>query len=584
VSDAFNSSPAPVGQLLSTSTAARSRIVIPTFQRGYMWKKKHVEAFWEDVDRQCEQNKQMGSDPHFFGPIVTQANPQEGSINLLDGQQRLATATILFSVMRDVAREIGDSTGTQAASDFAANLQSQYIHNEDDGYSLEMGETDLVYFRETVQSDPPHNAKAKQVTHRNIKAARDVLHEKVVTAVGGKIEPQMDSIKAIKLLKDLKQTLVNDFITARIPVTSMESAFKIFTTLNDRGLRLSPPDLLLSYLMEKAPEGDRREIRIVWTQMVQKMGTHDIHDFLRAMWISKYGDLKKDDLFTALKKHIEKNQISSLDFAKLCGNECDEYTELVTADEKELPREALPFVQGLMRELNFKPAVPLVLSSYAVLQPSDFANVAKFTLVFITRYSIFAGKDSAGMENLLFDLARTVRNTVKDENDKAQSKLAVDLVKSKLSANSPDDKAIIDAIKRETTLLDASDAKYVLKRSANYIQDPEKQITVGETNVEHIYPQNPDESEWGGKANQEKLEPLTSHLGNLTIFGRRANKKVENFEYSIKRSKYAASQVRMTKEIAEEYSTWDETTILKRAHHLAKLVVQVWNFKNPSRV
>ncbi len=38
---------------------------------------------------------------------------------------------------------------------------------------------------------------------------------------------------------------------ARIPVTSLESAFKIFTTLNDRGLRLSPPDLLLSYLMKR---------------------------------------------------------------------------------------------------------------------------------------------------------------------------------------------------------------------------------------------------------------------------------------------------------------------------------------------
>jgi len=183
-----------------------------------MWKKKHVEAFWDDVDKQREQNKQMGSDPHFFGPIVTLAVPQEGKVDLLDGQQRLATATILFCVLRDVAREISKVTGTQAGADFAANLQSQYIHNEDDGYSLEMGETDLSYFRDTVQSDPPSNTKAKQLTHRNIKAAREVLREKVVAAVGGKIESQMDSIQAIKLLKDVKQTVVSDFILARIPV------------------------------------------------------------------------------------------------------------------------------------------------------------------------------------------------------------------------------------------------------------------------------------------------------------------------------------------------------------------------------
>ena len=68
VSDAFNSSPAAVGLLLGTGTASRSRIIMPTFQRGYMWKKKHVEAFWDDVDKQREQNKQMGEDAHYLWP------------------------------------------------------------------------------------------------------------------------------------------------------------------------------------------------------------------------------------------------------------------------------------------------------------------------------------------------------------------------------------------------------------------------------------------------------------------------------------------------------------------------------------
>src|SRR5208282_4581342 len=144
----------------------------------------------------------------------------------------------------------------------------------------------------------------------------------------------------------------------------------------------------------------------------------DIHDFLRAMWVSKYGDLKQDDLFTALKKHIEKNQISSLDFVKLCGGECDDYMALVAADDKELPQEVLPYIRALTRELGFRPAIPLLLSAYSVLQIDDFVNIAKYLLVFITRYSILVDKDSAGLEDLLFDLARTVRNGVKDETDK----------------------------------------------------------------------------------------------------------------------------------------------------------------------
>lgn len=87
-----------------------------------MWKKKHVEAFWADVDKQREASKVLGADPHFFGPIVTQLDAKAGIIWLLDGQQRLATTTILFSVIRDIAREIGVQTGTQAGGRFCRHL------------------------------------------------------------------------------------------------------------------------------------------------------------------------------------------------------------------------------------------------------------------------------------------------------------------------------------------------------------------------------------------------------------------------------------------------------------------------------
>jgi hypothetical protein len=583
VSGAFASSPAKVGDLLTTNSLPTDRIVIPTFQRGYMWKKKHVEAFWQDVDKQRLQSKTKGADPHFFGPIVTLSKPTEQVIWLLDGQQRLATATILLSVLRDVAREITKQTGMQAGGDFAVKLQLQFIYDEDGGYSLEMGEADLLYFRNTIQSDPPTGTKATNLTHRNIKTARATLWEKALSVTGA-IQPQMNAIQALALLKEIKQTVITELVMARIPVNSQEAAFKIFTTLNDRGLRLSPPDLLLSYLMETAQEAERKDIRATWTQMIQKMGTHDIHDFLRAMWVSRYGDLKKDDLFTALKNYIETNHVGSLDFAKQCGDECDDYIQLAMADETQLPKDSFPFVRALTRELGFKPALPLLLSSYLLLQPSDFEKVAKYLLVFITRYSIIGNLDSAGMEDLLFRLAREVRATVKDENDKSGSKRATDAVKLALSLNSPDDPAVKSAVMKETTVLDPSDAKYVMRRLANYMQDPQKQVVVGDTNLEHIYPQNPAENEWGGKANQEKLEPLTWHIGNLTIFGKKANKKVENFEYSVKQPKYAASQVAMTKEIASKYKNWDESKILDRAARLAKPIVEIWSFANPSRV
>lgn len=447
-----------------------------------------------------------------------------------------------------------------------------------------MGDLDVTYFKDTIQRDEDESAaaKAKQATHRNIKSARDVLYEKVTAAIGEKISDKMDAPKAVQLLKDYKMTVTHDLVMARIPVTSQEAAFRIFATLNDRGLRLSPPDLLLAFLMEKAPENDRKDIRSIWTEMVQKMGAHDIEAFLRALWVSRYGDLK-EDLFTALKKYIEDNKIQSRDFARLCGDECDDYIHLVTADDQ-IPTNSRELVRAITRELNSRAAVPLLLSAYLLLQPGDFERVARFMLVFITRYSIIGNRDSAGMENLFFKLARDVRAMVKNADDATGSPQATKYIKEQLAANVPGDKAVKDAVAAETTTLDAADAKYVITRLARFLQDPEKQIGLADTNVEHIYPQNPAADGWGGLENQEKLEPFTWHIGNLTIFGKRANRKAANAEYSEKRPRFAESKIVMTSEIAKEYHHWDEKTIINRATKLAKKVVEVWNFDNTSRV
>jgi Protein of unknown function (DUF1524) len=216
------------------------------------------------------------------------------------------------------------------------------------------------------------------------------------------------------------------------------------------------------------------------------------------------------------------------------------------------------------------------------LTPSDFEDVAKFILVFVTRYSIIGNRESSGMEDLLFELARDVRKMATPANDKVRSSGARNHVKAALSNQAPDDAATKLAVLSAD--LDPSDAKYVMARLANYIQDPEKQVVIGETNLEHIYPQNPDHDAWGGQASQETLEPLTWNIGNLTIYGKRANRKVANDEFDKKAPRYAQSKVIMTSQLAKDYTQWNENTIAERAKGLAKQVVLIWDFNNPSRV
>jgi len=283
-----------IGELLGRNE--RRRIAVPQFQRGYSWEKQHVEDFWRDVERFHHDSQQKeGPEKYFLGPIVVIENSRT-EITLLDGQQRLATTTILLSIIRCKAR----SLGTQDSNNFARDLQRDYIIKDDtseQSFSLALGELDGPYFKELVQTDDaqaPKPAKPPKLrSHNRIYKAKAFLQEAVTKFIAS--EPPQG---ALKMLKSLSQTITSDLVVSPISVRDQKEAFRIFETLNDRGLRLSVPDLFLNYLMGAATQdADRKTIRESWNEMLERLGRRDISRFLRHLWLSQHGDLKKTDLF-----------------------------------------------------------------------------------------------------------------------------------------------------------------------------------------------------------------------------------------------------------------------------------------------
>jgi hypothetical protein len=117
------------------------------------------------------------------------------------------------------------------------------------------------------------------------------------------------------------------------------------------------------------------------------------------------------------------------------------------------------------------------------------------------------------------------------------------------------------------------------------MQTNTKELKIDEANLEHVYPQNPSEKEWGGSENQALLDPYTWHIGNLTMLGVRLNRKVSNKEYPAKQKHYAgASELEMPKQLAATYKEWNVDSITKRAESLVPKILEVWQFDNNSRV
>ena len=340
------------------------------------------------------------------------------------------------------------------------------------------------------------------------------------------------------------------------------------------GLRLSVPDLLLNFLMGLASDdSERNRIRKYWDGMIEGMGKKDVSMFLRHIWVSKYGDLKNQDLFSALKKHIEIKEIKSLDFAKTCSEECERYIELLKANKEDLG-DAAPYVDILVNDLGFDPALPLLLSAHSILTNDQLVKAVRLMLVFVTRYTVFMGLDPSGLENTMFSLAREIR-------DLPVNKVLTHL-KSVLLKKAPDDKQLLAMkVDGEEMLLEQQDAVYVMSRIAGKMQSKTKEVALGESNLEHVFPKNPS-GEW---KNAEELESYLWHIGNLTMLGKKLNGSAANAGFSTKRSYYEKNtELTITRKIAIEFQQWDVAAIHKRAKQVLQEVVKIWDFNNPSRV
>lgn len=568
---AFDAHGRKIGELLEGVNTPR--LVIPAFQRGYSWERKQVEMFWNDLKNFESEKVAKTADAYFFGPIVTQEDRDQGVVIILDGQQRLATATILFSVIRDCAYEIGSD-----GESFGSAIQQWFIEKNDAGdfqaYTLTMGELDRDYFKQTIQER--RNGQSPKVaavlkSHEAISAARKLLYNGVKSKLSGKSEK--DQLGYLKTLR----TLLRELVMTVIPVTSEKEAFHIFETLNDRGLRLSTPDLLLNHLMRHASTTSRDEIRSNWNTMLEHMGRRRISDFLRHVWIARYGDLKAMDLFSALKKKIETDADSVVEFSRVLSEDCAHYVQLLDSSPQLGKGQAA--IQSLLA-IDCKAALPLLLVVYKSLPEEAFAKISRLILVFFVRFAVIAGRDMGELEATLFKLSQEASDLVAKLADHEHEAAIFSHIKRTLEQNSFSDdvlRALIADLK-----VSSDQATYMVPTLAKYFEDPVKEIASLKVTVEHIFPKKPKADDWPDHA---KFNGLLWHIGNLTVLGANINNRAANKAFPAKvEVSYKKSSLTINQKIVEEFKEWTPESVRKRAESLASVVLSIWSFDNPSRV
>jgi len=223
-----------IGQLLQ-----RHRLEVPPNQRSYAWEDRQVTELFEDLKGAIDNN----DEDYFLGTIVLIQN-EEGSdiLRVADGQQRLATTTILLARMRDQLFALGRDPRAQAVdAEFLRRIDKQ---SEKMVPRLQLNVEDHEFYLRTILPSPKETQVAPlsnlRLSNERLLTASKLAIEFIQAAVLAGLRPELHADRLLAWI---------NFLEAKATVVSVTApndigAFRMFETLNDRGLKASQADIL----------------------------------------------------------------------------------------------------------------------------------------------------------------------------------------------------------------------------------------------------------------------------------------------------------------------------------------------------
>ena len=507
---------------------------VPSFQRGYAWGKDEVASFLDDLSLASAHKEE-----HFFGPLVLLRKPESSDkADIIDGQQRVTSAVMLLCLLRDEASQLEDKT-LGAIPDIAFSIHEKLFIAPNLTEPKFSGNHSISNF--LTQRILPFPSVARPKVTKN--GAGLMPSEKRATKELRRAYLQMrewlldqlhsdDPIRRKQQIWDLYLATTDNFSIHVMELADEDEAFVLFETLNERGLDLSPSDLLKTLILREVSASNSpanlQQALNSWDAMVANLGDYEPSRFLRHYLLTKQnGSVQATKIFRVFKERVSSHgagtalieisqlQIASNNYAYLLGN--------VPYPIAELNR-----LFGRLNSFSDTHRVVLLALLEKSHQPAEMARFCRLTESLAFRW-ILLGRNAQVLEDHYQKAASYI------DDSSAGLARAFHYLEALLPGLNDVSSGI--AISESAAL-----QKYVLRRIEESTGGamPAWDKTV---NLEHLAPQNPaPDSNWfeviatDEDADDEAVsyDDYVKNWGNLTILEEKLNKSIGNSEWQRK--------------------------------------------------
>jgi hypothetical protein len=549
--DFFTTDKRTLGVVLSNTTPP---LRVPEYQRDFSWEDQQIAEFWNDLKQFDEQypGPRINGREYFLGATVFVNNDSYHLI--LDGQQCLATATILLAALRDKIREYKADAATQIQDtfiEFHDHLTGELLPK------IQLNEFDRAFFRDSIQHLPRIAAHPTKKSHKLILKAYQYFSDRIQEGW----DSQGGGENGFKWAARISKTLTDHVSVVTVVSTDEDSAASIFETLNDRGIGLSTADLLRSWLLHRSPAAQRQEIIECWSDVFDCSGTSEgAQTLIRLSWISRHGDVKERSLYKIITRKLTEAHTTPVDYSRQLRSDALYYRRVRTGDTTDVRQHDLWV--GLA-PLRAQSGYALLLAAHRSVPAESQKRLSAALFSLIVRHNIVSDKDRSKFEATVFAAAKAL-------SDGAGEQQALAL----LRGLSPTDDDFRQSFSRLSFGRPQQTIAQIVLRAIEYrLRRTDELIiaTPDRVHLEHVYPQKPSDTE-----RLPNHDEYVGRLGNLTLLDHRLNEAAQNSTFQVKRDEYYAdSEIYLTRELLDK-NQWTPAEIDARQSNLYTLALQVW--------
>lgn len=539
---------------------------IPGYQRPYAWTEEETGILFDDL---YEFFQTEAVDNYFLGSIVLIKDENKPYADVIDGQQRLTTLSILFSVM-------ANSFHTEAYR----NNCKKYLQEE--GNILEgiaaqprifLRDWDQDFFSKYIQDiqldalvqiDPVTlDTEAKRHIQKNC----TVLREKFSEVFNDEND----------LLKFTQFILTRCFLVV-VSTPNQESAFRVFSVMNSRGLDLLPTDIIKSMTIGKLPKDEEQKYTEKWEELENLTGRDGFNEVFTHTRTIFAKERPKKNLLDEFKEYVIKQTspkslvdeyLIPYTEAYVCLKNCD-FSSTQNAEEI---NELLLWMNKTNNHDWMPPAIKFL---------TDHKNDSVYILWFIRKlerlasYLLVTAKDvNQRMERYKWILV--------EMESRPDNNLTAPLENIELT--DWEKQQFIDALNGEIYSMTAKRRNYIIQRLDSFLSDGGATYNTKLFTIEHVLPQHPSaDSEW------MKLWPDTqtqrfwlNKIANLVPLTRQRNSAAQNYDFNTKKIKYfqsknGTSSYTLTTQVIN-IAAWTPEVVEARQKDLEEIFISKWDLK-----